>query len=91
MGLWPSVEMRGREERREVHWRGNAQLFQALEKGPWIWELGEILTNTLESWGSGCRWAFCPRGRKDILRNCFRLRQQNWRPVKFVTAARVSH
>ena len=34
------VEMRGREERREVDWRGNAQLFQALEKGPWIWGAG---------------------------------------------------
>ena len=39
-GRWSSVEMRGREERQEVDWKGNAQLFHALEKGPWIWGAG---------------------------------------------------
>ena len=61
-GRWPSVEVRCREERQEVEdWRGKAQLFQALEKGPCIWGAGGDSQNTLERWGSGGRWFFSPR------------------------------
>ena len=89
LGWWPSVEVRGREERREVEdCRGNMQLFQALEKGPWIWGAREDSHKYPVEMGLRVPVGLLPEGGRDISRNCLRLQRQNWRPLKFETRCR---
>ena len=49
----------------------------AMNMGSW----GGVLTNTLERWGSGGWWGFCPEGTRHILLNCFRLLRQRSVPL----------